>query len=167
MNIEELIDIVDENDTVTGTIARKDHTHQIIRNVVVVLQDSLGYHILQIRSPLKKRWPGSYDFAACGGVQSKETYEQAAIRELFEELGVRCSLRLLTKLYREVAYDGTIRRHFTCFFHGVYDGEFNPNEEVSGVVKIPPTEFEFMISQRAPLVEDYLVDEWGIVKKSL
>ena len=46
----ELLDIVNESDEVVGIIPRKEVTNQITRNVVVLLRDNVGNHILQVRA---------------------------------------------------------------------------------------------------------------------
>jgi 8-oxo-dGTP pyrophosphatase MutT (NUDIX family) len=48
------------------------------------------------------RFPGHYDWLVGGGVEVGESYQEAAARELTEELGVRAPVRLL----------------FTFFCHG-------------------------------------------------
>lgn len=87
---EELFDVVDETDTVIGSLPRdevhaKDLRH---RAVHVMIFNTAGEILLQKRSIWKDRNPGLWDSATAGHVDAGETYEQAARRELTEEIGV-------------------------------------------------------------------------------
>jgi isopentenyldiphosphate isomerase len=48
-----------------------------------------GRVLLQRRSMEKENWPGYWDVSAAGHVSAGETPAEAAVRETFEELGVR------------------------------------------------------------------------------
>ncbi len=159
--MSELIDIVNEQDEVIGTMTRDDPSHvdYITRNVVVSLRNSQGDHIIQVRSQTKKHWPGCFDLAACGGVKAGESYEDAAERELFEELGVRTHLASLVKYPREVEYKGGNRRLFTQLFLGRYDGGFARTDEVDDVLKLSTGELRRLIAQKDPRVQPYFVEE--------
>ena len=162
----DLLDLVNERDEIIGSCSKEDKCKDgsITRNVMVFLRDSQGNHILQVRSMIKKSWPGSYDPAACGDVELGETYQQAAHRELGEELGIQCTLRMVAKKRRTVCYKTDTRQVFTGFFLGVYNGDFSPNKEVDRVEKVPHENFERMISERAKGIEDYLVEEVAIMR---
>ena len=77
---------VDENDTILGEISRADaHKHGFLHRVVAIyLFNDKGDILIQERMD-----SGAYDHSAAGHVDPGETYEQAALRELQEELGVR------------------------------------------------------------------------------
>lgn len=159
--MSELIDIVNEADEVVGQMMRDDPARldHFTRIVVVSLRDNAGLHIVQVRSNTKKHWPGCFDLAACGGVKSGESYESAAERELFEELGVRTKLTPLVKYPREVAYAGGMRRHFTHLFMGRYDGGFVANDEVGEVLKLSTGQLKCLIAQKDARVQPYFVEE--------
>lgn len=59
--------------------------HQIVR---MMIEDGTGNILLQKRALGKKLYPGRWDSSAAGHVDAGETYEQAASRELGEELGL-------------------------------------------------------------------------------
>jgi len=89
----EWLDIVDETDTVIGRaprdrIHREGHFH---RSAHIVLFNSAGQLFVQLRSRFKDTAPGLWDTSAAGHVDSGESYEACAIRELQEELGVTIS----------------------------------------------------------------------------
>ena len=87
----EWLDIVDEHDKVVGKaprdqIHRENHWH---RSAHIALFNSRGQMFVQLRSKNKDSSAGLWDTSAAGHVDSGESYEQCAVRELFEELGVQ------------------------------------------------------------------------------
>jgi isopentenyldiphosphate isomerase len=89
---DELLDLVDDDDHVTGTVRRGDcHGSPWLqhRAVHVFVLSSQGDYFLQKRSRAKRIAPGRWDTSVGGHVCAGETYEQAAAKELQEELGVR------------------------------------------------------------------------------
>ncbi|MBQ8851235.1 MAG: NUDIX domain-containing protein [Oscillibacter sp.] len=87
----ELVDLYDENRIPLGRTAqrfskREKGTWRLIAHLCIF--DSRGRLLLQQRSADKRVWPGKWDVSAAGGVCAGETTRLAAVRELFEELGV-------------------------------------------------------------------------------
>jgi len=87
---EELVDIVDDHDRVITTVTRREMRAKRLlhRSVGIAVMSADGRLLVHRRSTLKDVWPGWWDIAAGGVVLGGETYEQAAVRELAEELGV-------------------------------------------------------------------------------
>lgn len=87
---EELVDIVDDDDNVIATVTRSDMRARRLqhRSVGIAVISTDGRLLIHRRSESKDIWPGRWDIAAGGVVASGETYENAAQRELAEELGV-------------------------------------------------------------------------------
>lgn len=87
---DELFDIVNERDEVTGRATRREvHAKKLRHRAThVVVGDARGRVFLQKRSALKDTAPGRWDSACSGHVDSGETYEAAAVRELREEIGI-------------------------------------------------------------------------------
>ena len=56
--------------------------------VRVILLNAQGEMLLQLRSPQKKNYPGVWEYAAGGRRETGEQWEDAALRELQEELGI-------------------------------------------------------------------------------
>ena len=89
-NAEEIFDVVDANDEVTGTATRGEvHARALLHRAVhVFVFNKRGDLLLQKRSLLKDRHPGVWDSSVSGHLDSGESYEAAAIRELGEEMGI-------------------------------------------------------------------------------
>lgn len=87
---EELLVVVDWDDREVG-IAPRHEIHEkgmIHRAVHVVLIDVRGMILLQKRSLIKDRFPGWWDISVGGHVNPGETYLEAAVREIHEEMGI-------------------------------------------------------------------------------
>lgn len=94
----ELVDVVDEHDRVLRTVTRAEMRAGRLRHrcTFVILRDGTGRTLVHRRSDRKDVWPGRWDLCAGGVVGAGEAWDDAAARELAEELGVRgVTLRLL------------------------------------------------------------------------
>lgn len=90
MSLEELFDVVDDRDCVLGQRSRRE-VHQLglkHRAVHVLVWNSRGELFLQKRSMKKDCSPGTWDSSASGHLQPGEPYDQCAMREVQEELGL-------------------------------------------------------------------------------
>ncbi len=87
---EGIFDIVNERDEVTGRAPRSEvHARGLLHRAVHVLVfNSRGEIFLQKRSMKKDRQPGVWDSSCSGHVDSGEDYDQTALRELGEEIGL-------------------------------------------------------------------------------
>jgi isopentenyl-diphosphate delta-isomerase type 1 len=96
---EERIDVVDEQDRFVEVLSRKEvHRRGVLhRSVHVFLVDEENRIYLQRRAWSKEQDPGLWDSSASGHVDSGESYDAAAERELEEELGVHVPLEPLFK----------------------------------------------------------------------
>lgn len=87
---DDLLPVVDECDKLIGIMPRRQVHLGCLRHraVQVVVVDPAGRVWLQKRSAAKDAYPGAWDLSATGHVDPGETYDQAARRELAEELGI-------------------------------------------------------------------------------
>ncbi len=90
-NLDELFDVVDEQDRVTGQAVRREvHVrgwrHRAVHLLVI---NRAGRVFLQKRSMAKDLFPGVWDSSAAGHVGAGEDYDLTALRELEEELGLK------------------------------------------------------------------------------
>lgn len=100
----ELFDVVNERDEVICQKPR-DEVHRsnlLHRAVHVLVINSQGQVFLQKRSRKKDVSPGAWDSSASGHLHVGESYDDAAARELEEEIGLRL-LHPLERLFRIVA----------------------------------------------------------------
>ncbi len=87
---DELLDIVDEDDRVIGQARRGDTYERRLRHrcVFILASDELGRIFVHRRTAEKLIFPSRYDMFVGGVVGAGESYDEAALREAEEELGV-------------------------------------------------------------------------------
>lgn len=101
---DEIFDVVNDRDEVTGQATRGEVHRQKLRHrsVHALAFGSDGRVFLQKRSMLKDSSPGRWDASCSGHLNSGEDYGDAVVRELMEEIGLGVSpeseLRPLFKL---------------------------------------------------------------------
>ena len=96
----ETLDVVDADDRVVGTMERREiHRKGLFhRSVHVFVFDEAGRLYLQRRSLAKEEHPGKWDSSASGHMDSGESYQAAAARELEEEIGLQASPEPVIKM---------------------------------------------------------------------
>ncbi len=144
---------VDVNDVPIGAGSKKEATEKgIIHRVIrIFITNSKGELLLQRRaSHAMMTGAGKWDQSVGGHVDERENYDEAAYRELKEELGVEgLSLSEVTKYYSE-GEDPPYRKRFNMLYTAIYDGKVIPNpEEVSEVKWIVPVDLEAWIKSSA------------------
>lgn len=90
-NQEEIFDVVDEDDRVIGQATRADvHSNKTLihRSIGVAIFNKKGEIFLQQRSTTKDTDPLLWTVSCSGHVESGDSYEESAKRELREELGI-------------------------------------------------------------------------------
>lgn len=118
--MDELIDILDENGNYTGKNCLKSEAHKkghFHPTVHIWLYTKENKILLQKRALTKKVFPGLWDISVAGHVASGEKIEEAAIREIKEEIGYNIPLDYLHKI-------GT-RKHMINHKNGIIDNEFH------------------------------------------
>jgi 8-oxo-dGTP pyrophosphatase MutT (NUDIX family) len=125
---DELVTIVDRENNEVGIVPRKEMRSGRLRHraTYILVFNGKGELLVQKRTQSKDVFPGYYEAAAGGVVLAGENYEEGAVRELEEELGIR--ERPLTLLFDFYYEDEQIRlwgRAFSC----EYDGELVLQEE--------------------------------------
>ncbi len=129
---EDMVEQVDENDSIVAEVTRtRAHSEGLPHRVAVVYLTRPSGEIL-----VQQRMSGRFDHSAAGHVDPGETYEQAAYRELFEELGVN-NVQLVeigkTRRAEKRPEEGTHIDHvFTVFECQAEPGALAPRE-VKGV----------------------------------
>ena len=114
--------VVDSEDRIIGDAPRSTvHGDNLLHRAVhILLFNDAGELFLQKRSRRKDRHPGVWDSSAAGHVDAGEDYDEAADRELQEELGVTAELERVLKL---PASERT-GHEFIWLYRGRHNGPF-------------------------------------------
>lgn len=122
-NQQEVYDVVNEQDEVIGTATRR----QVHADPSLIHRAAGGYIInrkkellMQKRSATKDMFPLRWAFSVGGHVDSGDTYEKAALRELKEELGIEVPLHFVEKRYVQHEHE----TEFWAIYLGLHDGPF-------------------------------------------
>jgi isopentenyl-diphosphate Delta-isomerase len=121
---QELLDLVDEEDRVIGTVRKgeADSDPSLIHREVAILIHRGTELLWQLRSAAKLVMPSTWDIACAGHVGAGDGPLAAAHRELLEELGFDVALELLERrLVREPN-----ETHFAYVFAGAAPAGLEP-----------------------------------------
>jgi 8-oxo-dGTP pyrophosphatase MutT (NUDIX family) len=118
---EEIVTIVDGHNQVIGSAPRRDMRAKNLphRSTYILVFNARGQVYVQKRTMSKDIFPGYYDPATGGVVLAGESYEESAVRELEEEMGIRQVP--LTRLFDFYFSDPRSRvwgGAFTCTYDG-------------------------------------------------
>lgn len=155
--LDELLYVCDEDDNVVGEATRGEVYVGILlhRAVHVYLTTSAGRLLIQRRSEEKVRNPGLWDKSAAGLVGAGESYDETAVREMGEELGVRqVKLRQIDYLVNHEqimkARQGEMKlsRHIKVYCGTIAHSELDyQKSEVEEVNFVTQEELERLISE--------------------
>lgn len=145
MGGDECLYVVDEDDNVIGWASR-DECHRkglIHRSVYVIVLNNSGEVFIQKRSMSKDLYPGLYACSASGHVDYGESYDEAARRELMEELGVDAQLKWMGKFKCFSETEREISALYLCRHNGPFklngneisEGRFMSIEEIKTMLK--------------------------------
>jgi isopentenyl-diphosphate Delta-isomerase len=111
-------DVVNEKDEVIGIASKEEVAERglICRVAFIMLANSKGQLLLHQRSANKKTYPLYWSGAAAGHLISGETYEDAACREMKEEIGVEAELVFVGKFFAKE--DNEMVGVFLCRYDG-------------------------------------------------
>lgn len=148
---EELLDVVDESNVPTGISKPRSAIHaantEWHRTTVIWIANARGEVLCQRRSPLKDQQPGLWQSYFGGHLKSGQTYEQNAVTELREELGLEARAADLHPIYVRKVPEGP---HFGQVYLLRWNGEssslkFNDGE-VAEVRWVPLATLEQLIA---------------------
>jgi len=129
---DEYFDVVDEDDNVVGKATRKEcHTNPrlIHRAVSILLFNSKGKLLLQQRTMTKDLYPGYWGNPA-GHVDSGETYDRAAVRELNEEMGIETELKFFAYAKKRTTTESENVKIFITYSDGPFNIDKNEVERI-------------------------------------
>ncbi|MEU8535752.1 NUDIX hydrolase [Streptomyces parvulus] len=127
---DEILDIVDENDRVVGQVPRGEAYARGLRHrcVFVWARDPEGRIFVHRRTATKLVFPSLYDMFVGGVVGAGESYDDAALREAEEELGV-AGLPRPDFLFKFLYDDGAGRTWWSAVYEVRCAGPVAPQEE--------------------------------------
>lgn len=131
--------LVNKNDKVLG-LKEKFAAHKIPVPLhraisIVIFNNRKTEMLITKRATAKPTWPYFWTNAACSHPYPEETYQEAAERRLYEELGFKTPLKEVYKFTYEAEMPNKIwgEHELDHVFIGKYDGSVNPNpDEVAG-----------------------------------
>jgi len=148
----EWFDVVDENDCVIGKETRQEvHRKKLLHRAIhVFVFRADGSLYLQKRSATKDTAPNKWVSSCSGHVDSGEVYEESALRELGEELGIQATPNDLQEIMAVPAVPETGYEFVRLYRIENFEGTVVPDpEEVAGGTWKKPEEIDEWI-RRAP-----------------
>ncbi|MEM4239885.1 MAG: NUDIX domain-containing protein [Candidatus Woesearchaeota archaeon] len=150
--MQEMLDIVNGRDRVVGKEAREKCHKKFLahRMIQAFVFDKKGRIFVAKRSKRKAVYPGLLDVSIAGHVDAGETYRQAAIREIFEELGVKPKKVMKLFTFRHKAkpenafvtqYSAEIGRAGRLNKYEIESGKFMEWKEMRSMLRRMPKKF--------------------------
>lgn len=139
--MDELLDLVDENDIVIKTMWRSEVYAKGLSNfraINVFLKNSKGEVWIPLRVATKRIFPLHLDMSVGGHVSSGETYDQAFVREVQEEINLDVTKISYKKIGLFVPH-----KHGVSAFQTIYeidyeqDPDFNKSDFIEGQWLLP------------------------------
>lgn len=164
---EELLDVVDQQDQVVAVRRRGDiHALGLMHRAIhILLFNQAGQLFLQKRSMSKDENPGLWDSSAAGHVDSGESYEECAERELFEELGIKPA-QTLEFLFKLPPSQATGNEHSVIYRYR-FDGQLNLQaEEIDDGVWIDPLQLDERVAGADPVLTENLILIWNRFRRA-
>jgi len=130
---EELLDLVDADDRVIGTVARREAERdpRLIHREIAILVHRRGELLWQLRSAAKVAMPLTWDLAVAGHVAAGEPPVTAAARELQEELGVALALAELERRLVRLPSESYVAHVFAAAASDPFEPRIDPAETVA------------------------------------
>ena len=146
MSVEEQVIIIDEQNNELEVVPRSIMRRDVLlhRATYVIVLNSQNELLIQKRSTQKDVYPGYYDPTTGGVVKAGENYDENAIRELAEEIGVKAdTLESLFEFHFEAPNCNVWGKAFVIRYDGpiiMVDGEveeylFLPLTDIEGFIQ--------------------------------
>jgi 16S rRNA (adenine1518-N6/adenine1519-N6)-dimethyltransferase len=143
----ELLPVVDKMDRILRHAARSEVHGDNLRHraVHILIFNERGETYLQQRSRCKDQHSLLWDSSAAGHVMAGEGYDEAANRELQEELGINVPLKKVLKL----SASPQTGQEFIWLYRGQLRGNIRPNRsEIESGAFLPPATINGWIAAR-------------------
>lgn len=154
--MKELLTIYNEDLKEIGVMPRdeihkKGLKHKVVHCFIIEKKKDDTFVYFQQRSYNKEDFPGVYDIACAGHIDAEEEIENAMIRELEEEIGLKISkghLKYIGRKFETLDKKGFFDDEI-CEMYILKVNEntvFTLGEEVEDIVKVPFKEYEKWIN---------------------
>lgn len=123
---EEVFDIVNLQDKIIGQATRGEcHSNPdlIHRSVCVFIFNHKKQLFMQKRSLTKDLNPGVWAISVGGHVKSGDTYLNSAVREIYEEVGIKIKAKDLIPIHKDF-YQGKTESELNLNYFLLHDGPF-------------------------------------------
>ncbi len=157
--MEENVVIVNRSNQITTVVSRSVMRAQVMlhRASYVVIVNSREEILIQKRSSTKDLYPGYFDPTTGGVVQEKESYEQNAIRELEEELGIK---EITLNILMDFHFENELCKVWGRAFWIRYDGKITlVDGEVEDFFFLKPSEVNSFLEQKQVMPDGKVVIE--------
>ena len=144
-NHSEMMDIVNEKDQVIGKALKKEIYDKLLTHRIahIFIFNKKGEILLQLRSRKMNFCPLHWSHAVGGHVRAGESFKEAALRELHEELGIDTKIDFL---YKDIYKDKRGHTKILTTFKAMFNGPFKINsKEVERVEFFSLNKIEEMI----------------------
>jgi isopentenyl-diphosphate delta-isomerase len=133
LNKEEQVVLVDEQNEVLGYMGKLEaHKKGLLhRAISVIIFNNKGEMLVQQRALTKYHWAGIWSNTCCSHPRKNESFQEAAERRLFEELGFRTPLKEEFQFIYKASdvKSGLTEWEYDTVFTGVYNEPFEFNKE--------------------------------------
>ncbi len=122
----EMLIQVDEHNNVIGSISRGEAHEKpgvFYRTIYVLVKDENDKVLIQQRSATKDLYPNCWDISVGGHVNFGKTYEETAVRELDEELGLELKEEDLIKKGEVLVKPSNSGEFFNVFEYKLKPGQ--------------------------------------------
>lgn len=165
----DLVDLVDENDNVIGTIDRGNSSFadkNNVRGVELFLINKDGKIVIPKRSENRRIFPNCYDMSAAGMVDSGEDYDEAMYRELKEELNID------NIILKEIAYLNPYKGEsniFTKVYIGYIDFKIEDFDKdgISDIYYFTISEIDDLLNNNSSQFKANFIFSFNALKKYL
>jgi isopentenyldiphosphate isomerase len=119
---------VDENDEILAKVPRSEMREKVLlhRGTIIFTFNYKGEILIHKRTNTKDNYPGFLDVGHGGAVESKETYDENAIKETEEEIGIKNAK--LEYLFKK-KYIGKSNKTFCKVYRLIHEGPFKFQKE--------------------------------------
>lgn len=166
---EELI-LVDRDDFEVGHLNKQqchDGDGLLHRAFSLFIFNKQGELLMQKRSPQKRLWPLYWSNSCCSHPRYGEVMEEAIVRRLYQELGMRSDLVFLYKFIYQAPYKNVGSEHELCWVYvGVSEDsvQANPNE-VADWQFLSPAEVDHELAHNESRYSPWMKLEWETIQR--